>query len=96
MPKSLLKYKRLAILSIFLILMISVVVFGRNSISGLIHKFNDSGHLLKTLIYSDNKLLYTKEFTGPPVIKLNQIASAKNYYHTSLPPYGNFLNSWSL
>ena len=77
------------------ILMVSIVAFKKVSLFGLIHKFNDSGHLLKSSTYNDNKVLSSRELLGPPTIKIDKGVSVKNYYHDGLPPYGNFLKSWS-
>ena len=84
--------------------MVSIVAFKKVSLFGLIHKFNDSGHLLKSSTYSDNKVLSSRELLGPPTIKIvdkegnpvfDEGVLVKNYYHDGLPPYGNFLKSWS-
>ena len=70
MSKSLLKHKRLLLFFMMIILMVSIVAFKKVSLFGLIHKFNDSGHLLKSSTYNDNKVLSSRELLGPPTIKI--------------------------
>ena len=95
MSKFLLKHKRSFLFFMITILMVSIVAFKKVSLFGLIHKFNDSGHLLKSSTYNDNKVLSSRELLGPPTIKIDKGVSVKNYYHDGMPPYETFLKSWS-